>query len=676
MRKELAIETSPRTGIVRMADAYMRRDTDSLEFGNRHYHRRVDLSRGYPATVSLAHADGPEYGGPKISCDCGFIGINRPGYNATAYRIIEVTVVPCADAVYDSPHLRIGIHFTDTVQEVEFLREIFVYPDLPAHSVRNSIRSRVLPNLYWNYRTELSGSGNTARYPDRHLESTGDSLRLADGFHPAKAVEFSARTDYTDQLVIEHRADGQSRMNGNLLYVQNESSAGFCILQEAMPSAEKRDFEPHDFRWQDGEVLSCTWGISPAEFKLNTWMAGCRHSLIVFRSRTEAARNLQEYLKRRFPIRPHERFITVNPWGCGRFQKLFSETFLEDEIEAAAKCAADIYQIDDSWQKGESLMSLMHNHHIKPDFWDISPERLGQDSFSNLCICARRHNIDLALWTAPSANTAFSDWRALAGKLLEYHRRYGFRMIKVDGVQLRSYEAESNLEQLLKTLREASGGAIYFNLDVTNGQRGGYFRFLEYGNIFLENRYVNLKNTIGYHPEKTLRSLWRLSRYVRTESLQIEIPAPDDVLPEFYESLRLANPCCYPLEYWAAIPMFASPLLWFAPSTVSPETRETVRRMMSLHRSIRDGVFGGHVFPVGEEPDGGAITGFYADRGWLLAFREAGCGRDTIQLELPASIPRIHPELLSGTGSLEQNSDGISLTLPERCACALFKLNP
>lgn len=674
MHKELEIGIRPQIESCQLADAYVRRDEDCLEFGNRYYRRLVDLRKGYPATVSLAHTCGIEYAAPGDGCDCGFIGLNRPGHNATAYRIVDVAVERCVAVAYDSPHLLVKLRFADAVQDAEFLREIFVYPDLPAHSVRNSVRSGVLPNLYWNPRRKLSGPGNTTRYPESHLESVGDSLRLADGFRPDRTVELTARTDYTDRLVVEHRAGNRSRLRGNLLYVRDENSeAGFCILQEGMLSAEKRDFEQHDFRYRDGKLFSCTWGIFPAEFRLRAWMTGCRHTLIVFRNRKEAAVHLQEYLKRRFPVRPHEHFVTVNPWGCGKFRQLFSKEFLEREIEAAAACGADIYQIDDAWQKGDSLMSLMHNHHIKPDFWNVSPERLGEGAFASLSLCARRNGIALGLWTAPTANTAFGDWRAQADKLLEYHRRYGFRMIKVDGVQLRSYEAECNLERMLKALRDESGGAIYFNLDVTNGQRGGYFRFLEYGNIFLENRYVNLENVIAYHPEKTLRNLWKLSACVRTESLQVEIPAPDDISPALYRSPRPGSPDMYPLEYWAAIPLFASPLLWFAPSAVSPETRGTIRRMMTLHRSIRDDVFAGHVFPVGGEPDGGAITGFYADRGYLLAFREAGCGRADIRLDLPDSRS-FRAELLAGSGTLERVSNGSLLTLPERGSYALFKI--
>jgi len=94
--------------------------------------------------------------------------------------------------------------------------------------------------------------------------------------------------------------------------------------------------------------------------------------------------------------------------------------------------------------------------------------------------------------------------------------------------------------------------------------------FLEYGNIFLENRYV-YGSGIGYHPEDTLNNLWTLSQYVRTQTLQIEIPAHEAVNNDFYIDRNQIQPDLYSAEYWAAIALFANPLLWFAPSVISKE---------------------------------------------------------------------------------------------------------
>lgn len=188
-------------------------------------------------------------------------------------------------------------------------------------------------------------------------------------------------------------------------------------------------------------------------------------------------------------------------------------------------------------------------------------------------------------------------------------------------------------------------------------KRPGYFLFLEYGNIFLENRYVTTEGVIGYHPEKTLRNLWLLSRYVRTQSLQIEIPAPDDI-PE--GMVFRHDPREYDFEYWCAVALFANMLIWTAPSRLSKESKAVLRKMTALQKTIRPELFSGMVRPVlnwpgRQESDrvciGGRIPADFP-------------GRPAVQedsTEMPSAAGRI----LAGRGVLR----GRSLTLPAGGYC-------
>lgn len=200
-------------------------------------------------------------------------------------------------------------------------------------------------------------------------------------------------------------------------------------------------------------------------------------------------------------------------------------------------------------------------------------------------------------------------------------------MFKIDAVKIRTKEAEDNLEKLFANLRERSDGEIFFNLDTTNGQRPGYFMFVEYGNIFLENRYVCRNTQCSYHPESTLSNLWRLSKYVRPQVLQIEVANPNDVDGEIYKNKQLAAPGLYPPEYWLAISMFANPLIWLAPSQLPDDSKKVFRKMIDLHLKYRTQIFEEEIYPIGDEPDGKALTGFISTngdgtKGFILAFRE------------------------------------------------------
>ncbi|MCK5843880.1 MAG: alpha-galactosidase, partial [Victivallales bacterium] len=313
-------------------------------------------------------------------------------------------------------------------------------------------------------------------------------------------------------------------------------------------------------------------------------------------------------------------------WGVGNFPKLLNEKFLIDEIKASAAVGATHYQIDDGWQAGGGLREIsLNNRHVTPEFWKVSEKRL-PEGFKNIDNEARKAGVELALWFAPSFNQEYRDWKEAADILTHFHRKHNIRMFKIDAVKIRTKTAEDNLRGMCEHLRDISKGEITFNFDTTNGQRPGYLMFLEYGNIFLENRYVHGAG-IGYHPEDTLNNLWSLSRYLRTQTLQIEIPSHDDVNKEFYKSKDRLSPDLYPADYWAAIALFANPLLWLAPSKVSDALVCNYRKIIDLHLEHREAIFKGEISPVGLEPNGSEITGFISHNytgasGYLLLFRE------------------------------------------------------
>jgi hypothetical protein len=253
-------------------------------------------------------------------------------------------------------------------------------------------------------------------------------------------------------------------------------------------------------------------------------------------------------------------------------------------------------------------------------------------------------------------------------------------MFKVDAVKIRTKEAENNLEKLVKSLRERSNGKIFFNFDTTNGQRPGYFMFLEYGNIFLENRYVCHGWGVGYHPENTLNNLWRLSKYMRPQVLQIEVPNPEDINYEFYEQKQRLAPDTYPTDYWLAIAMFSNPLVWLAPSNLSPESKKTFRQMLDLHIKYREKIFNGEILPIGAEPDGNSITGFMSyddsdNSGMLIVYRE-NLAPETSTVKLPILISSkitLNKIYESCKTSTEIQSDGaLEISFDRNCSFAIF----
>ena len=639
----------------------MRYEGDRLTVGNGRIAREMELSSGMPRTVSLKDAAGREFASPeKEQPDLSFLGLNGPDYEGIRYEVTAVEASAVEQDRFDSPHLLVCVTMREGVQDLEFRRYFAVYPGQASIAVWNTLRTAVMPNLFWSQRS-YEYNWNAGRIPEGRMESCVDGIRLADSLKPRKTVEFRARTDLHDDLVFEHEITG-SKLRGNLFYASDEKGAGLLYLQEAPPTQERRDMELHDFRLDGSTIHSLCWGIHPSELRPERTFRSNRNVLGICRME-EREKVLRNYLRLRFPLDGAQHTVTVNPWGCGQFPKLVSESFLMEEFRAAAECGATHYQIDDSWQEGGSLLEMIvKNRHITPSFWDVSKDRLN-GTFAPLTAAAGEAGIEPSLWVAPSSNAEYRDWREFLDILLRLHRENGFNIFKIDGMQLRTSEAEENLEHLLREARLRSNGRISFNLDATAGQRSGYFRMLEYGTIFLENRYVCHMWGLGYHPEKTLRSLWKLAHWMRIEMLQIEIPYYGDINPEFYRDKSFGSPDAYPWQYWIAIALFANPLLWFAPSRTRPEDRGVLRAMMELHRRIRETLFSGDIAPVGAEPDGHAVTGFHSDAGFLLLFRERQAPARA-EFKFPGSW-----QLLAGSGSF----DGAVASLPEPASFALFQ---
>jgi len=593
--------------------------------------RAFDLSLAVPRTTSLRNLlNGVEYTcGERSEGDFSFMGYNMPGSKCTTdYTIESVEVETNAAGFLDGEHVVVRLRIRDSVQEILFVREYFLYPDLPVIACRCGIQAAVTPNIFWAPRC-LSFNRGEQDYP---MESRMDSISLRKDFDVFRAVEFRGRTDYSNDLLVEkpHSGPAFSAM-GNLLFAGQSGGAGVFILQEAPPSNERRDLDPHDFRYSDQNLHSYGWGIAPHEVRPERILYGYRNVIGLYGGdEIEGRRVLKDYLRTRFPQNHQRDFsVMVNPWGSGTFHKDCSEQFLLDEIKASSELGATHYQIDDGWQTGKGLSALTRlNQAAGKDFWQPAAGRF-PGGFAKLHETATAHQIELALWIAPSFNREYRDWKDFVDLIGGLHRKFGIRMVKVDGVRLRTKEAEDNLEKLVRTLRIESQGEILFDFDTTDGQRLGYFYFLEYGNIFLENRYACHNWGQLYHPEQVLKNLWTISRYVRPQTLQIEVTDYLNINRDYYDEQGASHPDLYSPRYWAAVTLFANPLIWLAPSKLAPSIKAAYSEIIQLHLENREGIFRGEIFPVGTQPDGRSLTGFQSHHfasgtGFLIIYRELG----------------------------------------------------
>lgn len=622
-------------------DIYVELNSDwRLIVGNSKFRRVYDLSSGKLRTLSLEDSDGNAVSSAvESSGDFEFYGSGAP-LSTLPYAFESFTADWVAEPAFEAPHVLAKLALREEESRNLLTRDFFIYPDFPGMGLRNRVVQQVYPLFFFQHRDRLR---------KRYLSVLGDQKfrrneAVMDTVHPlaeldeVRAVEFFANTDVYDDLVMEHRG-GSAGLCGNLLYCEGDKGRGFFYIQEAPPSSERREIQVDDFRRRsDGDLVSLGWGVSPHESELGVELKSWRNALIVYRNSEERERLLKQYLRLRTARARLRSRVVANGWGCGNFLKRLNPKFLVDEVCAAGECGAEVYQIDDGWERGGTLSDLTRlNRKVELEFfWQASDATVGNGGFALLWEVAKNSGVELALWIAATSNEAYRDWREFADLLLSFRSRYGFRIFKIDHCWLSSDRAEHNFRRLLGAARLDSGLDIQFDLDVTAGMRGGYYLFTEFGKIFLENRYQCHDWAIAYHPERTLRNLWQLSQYVPLQSIQAEVPYPGDMKPEVYQKQGLENPSIYPWEYWIAVSFFSNPLLWFAPSSVSAEDRSIVYSMLKVYKEHREAIFKGNIERLGSEPNGENLTGFVStdlvtgEAQYALLFRERSADDDRL----------------------------------------------
>ncbi len=664
----------PSSKNLRFNDAFASLDGNVLTLGNHFFSRTFDLSGGNVRTLRLTDSNGICWAKENQADADFYFPSDRCPAREMRYGVTSVSMQVSEACTFDSPHLHVVITVHEARQQLTLRRDYYVYPAFPALVMRGRICTPVYPIMLWNHRRRPQEDFQRRARKGLFFEGCVDTLAPTEGFRPTQTVLYQGRTDFCDDQVKILPA-GQDKLNGNILFLRDEKTGHSMIyLQEAPPSDERRDAEDYDFRiGEDGRVFSCSWNLFPGELASSKEFRSPRHVLLL----SDRQEDEEILLKRYQRLRAPDAFppITANPWGdqAGEYYNHNTEKFLLEEINATAECGAQVYQLDDSWQAGGVLGDITgRNTKVSTkDFWKISP-RLWNGDLSLPAQLAREKGVELSLWFAPAANIAYRDWRDMAQILLDFHSRYGIRHFKLDGMNLLSSEAERNLELLF---RATARKGVRFQIDLTGwGLRQGYFRFTEYGGIFLENRYTHEDGGLGYHPERTWRNVWRLAQYNLLQRFLIEIPAPNRINADFYRRKGECLPTDYPWEYWIAIALFATPLLWMAPSIATPEQRKTLQRFMEWKKAHMTDFENALVCRFGTEPDGTSVSGLFlaGEHPAMLAFREKNSRESRIESPIQTTGPW---KTVFGQGEVLEDGNGrLVIELPEAPSFALFEL--
>ncbi len=538
------------------------------------------------------------------------------------------------------PRLRATVEYADGSYTVRIV--LTVHPDLPFLGSRMLVKGPQLPQDWHPPAPRRGQFGNIETQPAPAEEGyllppmdTVDSVNLDERHLRLQVCRLHDVTDYFDHLVETLELSAYHRRPhtyaGNVLlisaYLEDE---GLLVVKDGPTPEAHLARRGGDFVLQPSARLHvCGTGIDysrlePEEFHTcygATLGVGAPAQLPSLYRRLYRSESRLPYLDRSL--------LTSNTWGDRSKDTALSESFMLQEIETAKRLGVPVVCIDDGWEHGVTTNSARADGaHIWEGYWSSDPDfwRVDRERFPNgldpLVTAAKNAGVELSLWFGPDSANDFENWEKDAGVLLDFYRRYGIRVFKLDGIKLRSKRGERNLVRMLDRLHSESGGAIVPCMDCTAEIRLGYLYEKRHGLIFVENRYTDWGN---YYPHNTLKNLWLLSRWVPTRRLQTEVLNLRRNAQVYGDTDPLA-PVHYRIDYAYAVSIVSNPLIWMEISHLAAEDMELLARVIRVHRNEMDRLWDADVFPVGAEPDGTSFTGFHAvtaeDSGYLVLFRE------------------------------------------------------
>ena len=507
--------------------------------------------------------------------------------------------------------------------------------------------------------------------------AAGDYFPLA-GHHLKMAqAELTDQTDSHNELVAEREwlvAPNESTFTlmGNPVWVENVLTGAGLVLLKLAPCQHAT-----------GIKTEPNFSFNPRNGFLSTSADGYPLATLAYQGgRTGLIAILQQFQRHlRVPDYRRDGLFLSNTWGDRSRDARINEAFIRREIAAAERLGIDVLQIDDGWQKGRSRNSAQGNGAwggwwaADAHFWEPDPKRFPQ-GLQPLVTMARTNGIKLGLWFSPDASQQAQNWPRDAECLLAFYRELGINYFKIDGMDTSDRNTAANEKRLFDKVLRDSDQKVVFDLDVTAGNRPGYFGLPDIGPVFVENRYTDWRN---YWPHQTLRNLWHLAQYVDPLRLRIEL------LNQLRNTTNYGADPLAPANYRSdtlfAMAMTANPLAWFEVSGLNDQQMTDLVPLVKIWKQHRARYYAGSLIPIGGLPDGIVWTGFASvaqdqGGGYLLFFRELN-DRAEMNFDLtPFFRPDLQASILAGRGSICQTNQHLQVKIPQPLDYLWLQLQP
>ncbi|HCO66871.1 MAG TPA: alpha-galactosidase [Dysgonomonas sp.] len=596
---------------------------DTLVIGNTLIERKFLWNNGNLKTYTLTDKSSGQIWFNKADSPDFIISKKNSEACNSSHTVIEVK-----ETVVHPGYLEVGVLYS--LDRLDIKRVYRIYDNCPAiacDTYLKGITDAVLDGKVGNL-ADMKNIEFAEDMKSRQVTAVLDQIKL-DGFHwQTRIVEFNDVTDWNNNLVFEtdiipYR---KNSYKGNLLLAHNaEKEKGFFFLKEAPSSNVQLAYNGYDFTTEFGHFMVNGLGMSEKDIKEDEWRK--TYSCVIGTysgSEVDQLTALREYQKNIRKLLPgRDEMVMMNTWGDRSQDSKVNEKFSLIEVEKASRLGITHFQIDDGWQVGKSPNSAIAKGTFKniwdnPDYWKPDPQKY-PNGLHPVVKRGKELGVEICLWFNPSVQNDYADWQKDARAIIDLYNACDIRTFKIDGLAIPTKESEINLRKLFDTVLHETDYNVVFNLDATAGRRGGFHMFTEYGNIFVENRYTDWQN---YYPYWTLRNLWKLSKYVPAEKLQIEF------LNKWRNADKYGNdefaPVNYSFEYLFATTIAGQPLAWFEGSGL-PEEAFSISGLIKTYKGIQHDFHTGIILPIGDEPSGKSWTGFQSLKdgyGYFIFFRE------------------------------------------------------
>ncbi len=391
---------------------------------------------------------------------------------------------------------------------------------------------------------------------------------------------------------------------------------GVMLVKESNKTVNKYGHQTGSFFCTPKGVEVTGWGLKPEEITTEFRRTWATWSVLFTGQEDEMELAFKQFDRIRYPVNiERDMHILIDTWGSDlqndEFDKIYgreNSTFdvVEREIKSASELGIDIVRIDDGWQDGAPLSYNSWHPNTK----------VGYDAhWKKIRALSEQYGVRIGLWAA----VRFISME----EMLTNQRELNVATWKFDFDKLEDWESFHNRMAGVRDFIKATDYSTQVSWcpEYDDQRYGWYTAAREYGPMYFQNIQNNMPNHIVYVPWITLRHQWMMSKFYNMNDLQCHWQNPSRTNPALSDANRHSQ------SYCALTAFIAAPSCFMLTQFLKPEEREELAKIISIYKTHRKEIFDGYVFPIGDEPDNGAWTGFQVydpdkKSGFLMIFRE------------------------------------------------------